>query len=169
MSPHVIERSNSKVPNEYIDAETEVGWPNSLDPMDPEIARVMDLQKLIACKTCVYPIAFLAGIKYLIKNNENRLIGLVLPIADVFTEVQVVDVGLVRQWQNKIYCPCCGVELNFSDRTFRPESDECTRFANIFSYQDGEERERCVILFPAIVTNGTIREIHTRFNHINQY
>lgn len=138
---------------------------NSPDqPEGPEETLYLPTSQIVACKRCFYPTMFEDDISWVIRNREDRMIEIVMPISYLFPDVQLMNVNLVEQWRTRTYCPNCGIILGYLDEFINPETDVNGDFANIFSFRSAEQ---VVILFHKFLYLGTSEDVHNRVHNAN--
>lgn len=157
-------KSSNEAVNEFIEEER-IRESDFMAPVNRVVADVYDLKRIIACSTCFFPIAFERDLRCLIKDHENRLLGIVVPNIHLFDRVRTTNAHSVQQWQTEAFCPVCDAILSFW--WTNPDFEEASpSLVNIFLYLS---EGNCAILSPAHVIDGTVEVIHSRFIEANRY
>lgn len=128
----------------------------NLDDLDWPFWDYSPSVRMIACSRCYCPVTFSDSVICNIYNDLDQIIGLVVPVIDLFYEVRLSHEDFIEQWRTRVYCTRCNFILSISDEFVRPELDNGFH-GNLFSFRSHDVQ--VVILVPYFIIEETVEEI----------
>lgn len=120
---------------------------------------------IVACYMCYYPITFENHVIDEIRDENNKSIGIVILMKNLFKKVRIFGDNPLEQWRTEVYCPNCGTILSILGiyRNYLMENN----FSKIQHYQNFDEQ--FVILWTYPLYRGSAIEAKISFEQANEF
>lgn len=127
---------------------------NNDDDVQWPFAETNETARIVACRTCFYPITFVANIGEVIRDDTtNEILAFVVPVQRLFKKTIVRNDNFIDQWRTQVICAKCGFFLSFANN---PQKNEINTFRCI-------EDDQAVILALKLIQCGSADDIYKLF------